>query len=180
MHGHAGAGGCTLAWPTASRSQVSEKRMHHVGILSAFSAQVSQASSQAAVLMSELQRAGHRKSSWHRATTRLRRGLGQTRNFFARLFRSDHPHEVDAALAAIAKSPAQALYVSAETATEPRVADIAAFALRQRLPTIGLGPRLVEAGRIRSTTAPTSTRRSDEWSASWIASFVGLILATSP
>ncbi len=57
-----------------------------------------------------------------------------------------HPHEVDSALAAIAKSPAEALYVTAEPATEPRVSDIAAFAVRRKLPTIGLGPRLVEAG----------------------------------
>jgi putative tryptophan/tyrosine transport system substrate-binding protein len=247
-----------LTWPIASRSQGSEKRMHHVGILSAFSAQVSQASSQAAVLMSELQRAGYevgrnlwldaayaegdlerlpqlavdlarrapevilasgndaiaaaraatRKvpivmafaiepvgnglvdslarpggnvtgASWlsaeiagkamevlHQAVPGIKHlaALGNPATagaqsyidaFLAaasrlgissRSFSVYHPHEVDEALAAIAKSPAQALYVSAETATEPRVADIAAFALRRRLPTIGLGPRLVEAG----------------------------------
>ncbi|HET9205032.1 MAG TPA: ABC transporter substrate-binding protein [Burkholderiaceae bacterium] len=232
--------------------------MHHVGILSAFSAQVSQASSQAAVLMSELQRAGYevgrnlrldaayaegdlkrlpqvaadlvsrgpqvilasgndaiaaaraatRKvpivmafaiepvgnglvdslarpggnvtgATWlsgeiagkamevlHQAVPSIKHlaALGNPATAGAqsyidafsaaasrlgvssRTFSVYHPDEVDAALAAIAKSPAQALYMSAETATEPRVADIAAFALRQKLPTISLGPRLVEAG----------------------------------
>jgi putative ABC transport system substrate-binding protein len=56
------------------------------------------------------------------------------------------PGEVGAALDSIADSRVQALYVTAEPATESRIDDIAAFALKHKLPTMGLGPRLVEAG----------------------------------
>ena len=56
------------------------------------------------------------------------------------------PNEVGAALESVAGSRVQALYVTAEPATEARVADIAGFALERKLPTMGVGPRLVEAG----------------------------------
>lgn len=56
------------------------------------------------------------------------------------------PEELDAALESIAGSRVQALYVTAEPATEVRVAAIAGFALKHKLPTMGVGPRLTEAG----------------------------------
>jgi putative tryptophan/tyrosine transport system substrate-binding protein len=64
----------------------------------------------------------------------------------AHAFPVHKPDQVDAALASIAADRVQALYVTAEPATEARVSDIAAFALKHKLPTIGVGPRLAEAG----------------------------------
>lgn len=56
------------------------------------------------------------------------------------------PDDVAPMLERIAAARPQALYVTAEPATEAHVEHIAAFALRHKLPTIGVGPRLVEAG----------------------------------
>lgn len=55
------------------------------------------------------------------------------------------PEDVPAALERIAAQTPDALYV-VDGATEMRVGEIAAFALRQRLPTLGVSPNLVLAG----------------------------------
>ena len=55
------------------------------------------------------------------------------------------PEDVPAALERIAAQTPDALYV-VDGATEMRVGEIAAFALRQRLPTLGVSPSMVLAG----------------------------------
>ena len=56
------------------------------------------------------------------------------------------PDDIPAALQRIAAQAPDALYVAADGATEMRVGELAAFALRQRLPTLGLSYSLVRAG----------------------------------
>lgn len=56
------------------------------------------------------------------------------------------PEDVPAALERIAAQASDALYVAPDGATEMRASEIAAFALRQRLPTLGVSPSLVLAG----------------------------------
>ncbi len=56
------------------------------------------------------------------------------------------PEDVAAALERIAAQAPDALYVAHDGATEMRAGEIAAFALRQRLPTLGVSPSLVLAG----------------------------------
>jgi putative ABC transport system substrate-binding protein len=56
------------------------------------------------------------------------------------------PEDVPAALERIAAQAPDALYVAPDGATEVRAGEIAAFALRHRLPTLGVSPSLVLAG----------------------------------
>lgn len=56
------------------------------------------------------------------------------------------PQDISVALQRIAAQAPDALYVAPDGATEMRAGEIAAFALRQRLPTLGVSHTLVAAG----------------------------------
>ena len=61
-------------------------------------------------------------------------------------FAAARPQEIAPALDRIAASTPDALYVVSDSVIETRLDEIVAFALAHRLPTIGTGIRLVEAG----------------------------------
>ena len=61
-------------------------------------------------------------------------------------FAAVRPQEIAPALERIAASAPDALYVVTDSVIETRLSEIAAFALAHKLPTLGTGIRLVEAG----------------------------------
>ena len=63
-------------------------------------------------------------------------------------FELAEPDDVTAALARIAAENVQALYVNPDLVTEARTEEIAAFALRRRLPCLAISRTLVDAGAL--------------------------------
>ena len=77
------------------------------------------------------------------------RGAG-TMGMEAKLFAAAHPEEIPEALERIAAFRPQALYVALDTVLVTRLREIAAFALKRKLPSIASAPQFADAGGMLS------------------------------